>query len=163
MIGLHAHAGSGITLSDNWAQTALFLHKFTEHFPHVQILNLGGGLPVPTLSQPAGAAGIDLTELHQSLLKVKQVMPQMELWLEPGRFMVAESGVLLARVTQRKVKGSTHFVGLDTGMNSLIRPALYGAYHHIVNLSRLKSRRNSANRLLASSMSSESILKIMLD
>ena len=61
-----------------------------------------------------------------------------ELWLEPGRFLVAQAGVLLARVTQTKGKGGMSYVGVATGMNSLIRPALYGAYHEIVNLSRLE-------------------------
>ena len=61
----------------------------------------------------------------------------MELWLEPGRFVVAEAGVLLARVTQTKRKGGSGYVGIATGMNSLIRPALYGAHHDIVNLTRL--------------------------
>ena len=61
----------------------------------------------------------------------------MEIWLEPGRFLVAEAGVLLARVTQLKQKGDVRFVGVDTGMNSLIRPALYGAWHEMVNLTRL--------------------------
>jgi bifunctional diaminopimelate decarboxylase / aspartate kinase len=51
--------------------------------------------------------------------------------------MVAEAGVLLARVTQTKRKGDVHYVGVDAGMNSLIRPALYEAWHEIVNLSRL--------------------------
>lgn len=58
--------------------------------------------------------------------------------MEPGRFMVARSGVLLARVTQTKRKGSAQYVGIETGMNSLLRPALYGAYHEIVNLSKLE-------------------------
>jgi diaminopimelate decarboxylase/aspartate kinase len=57
--------------------------------------------------------------------------------MEPGRFFVAESGVILAKVTQSKEKGKVHFIGIETGMNSLIRPALYGAYHDIVNLTRL--------------------------
>jgi len=59
------------------------------------------------------------------------------LWMEPGRYLVAEAGVLLARVTQTKRKGDVHYVGVDAGMNSLIRPALYEAWHEIVNLSRL--------------------------
>ena len=62
----------------------------------------------------------------------------MEIWIEPGRYLVAESGILLARVTQRKQKGDTHYIGIETGMNSLIRPALYGAYHNILNLTRLE-------------------------
>jgi len=56
--------------------------------------------------------------------------------MEPGRFLVAQAGVLLAPVTQTKSKGPVHYVGLGTGMNSLIRPALYGSYHEIANLSR---------------------------
>ena len=56
--------------------------------------------------------------------------------------MVATAGVLLARVTQLKQKGDFHYVGVDAGMNSLIRPALYGAYHEIVNLSRLEEDAN---------------------
>ncbi len=62
---------------------------------------------------------------------------KLSFWLEPGRFFVAESGVILAKVTQLKEKGKARFIGIETGMNSLIRPALYGSYHEIVNLSRL--------------------------
>ena len=54
---------------------------------------------------------------------------------------MSECGVLLAKVTQCKEKGKVHFIGIETGMNSLLRPALYGAYHEIVNLSRLKSKK----------------------
>jgi diaminopimelate decarboxylase/aspartate kinase len=57
--------------------------------------------------------------------------------MEPGRFLVAKAGVLIARVTQLKSKGDVQYVGVATGMNSLIRPALYDAYHEIVNLTRL--------------------------
>jgi diaminopimelate decarboxylase/aspartate kinase len=71
------------------------------------------------------------------LRRFQAANPRFELWLEPGRFLVATAGVLLARVTQVKHKGEVTYVGLETGMNSLIRPALYGAYHPLVNLSRL--------------------------
>jgi diaminopimelate decarboxylase/aspartate kinase len=57
--------------------------------------------------------------------------------MEPGRYLVAEAGVLLAAVTQVKRKDDYVYVGIDTGMNSLIRPALYEAWHEIVNLGRL--------------------------
>ena len=62
--------------------------------------------------------------------------PQVGLWLEPGRFLVAQGGVLVVEVTQLKGKGAVQYVGVSTGMNSLIRPALYGAHHDIVNLTR---------------------------
>src|SRR4029079_19382525 len=68
------------------------------------------------------------------------------LWLEPGRYLVANAGVLLARVTQTKIKSGIRYVGVATGMNSLIRPALYGAHHDIVNLTRYGETANiSAN------------------
>ena len=58
--------------------------------------------------------------------------------MEPGRFLVAKAGVLVAVVTQLKGKGDVQYVGIATGMNSLIRPALYGAHHDIRNLTRLE-------------------------
>ena len=57
--------------------------------------------------------------------------------MEPGRYLVAEAGVLLARVTQAKRKDAREYLGVDAGMHSLLRPALYGARHGVVNLSRL--------------------------
>jgi len=58
--------------------------------------------------------------------------------MEPGRYFVAESGVLLSSITQLKCKEGIMYIGIDSGFNSLIRPALYGSYHQIVNLSRLE-------------------------
>ncbi|HEY1097547.1 MAG TPA: bifunctional aspartate kinase/diaminopimelate decarboxylase, partial [Myxococcota bacterium] len=75
--------------------------------------------------------------VNDGLLQLKASTPDVELWLEPGRFVVARAGVLLLTVTQLKSKGQSSYVGVDGGMNALIRPALYGAYHEIVNLSRL--------------------------
>ena len=72
-----------------------------------------------------------------TLAPVRAAHPGLELWLEPGRYLVAECGVLLTRATQLKQKSDLTYVGVDTGMNSLIRPALYGARHEIVNLTRL--------------------------
>ena len=72
--------------------------------------------------------------------KLKAAHPGVELWLEPGRFVVARAGVLLLSVTQLKAKAQATYVGVDGGMNALIRPALYGAYHEIVNLSRLDDK-----------------------
>jgi diaminopimelate decarboxylase/aspartate kinase len=84
-----------------------------------------------------GQNPLDLKALDEMLSKAKRANPKYELWIEPGRYLVAEAGVLLARVTQTKQKGDYRYVGIDAGMNALIRPALYGSYHEIVNLSRL--------------------------
>jgi diaminopimelate decarboxylase/aspartate kinase len=134
VIGLHAHSGSGILSLDLWQQTALMLAAEVERFPYVRIINMGGGLGV--VDKP-GQQALDMKAFDDSLKAVKTRYPQIALWLEPGRFFVAESGVILAKVTQCKEKGKVRFVGIETGMNSLIRPALYGAYHEIVNLTRL--------------------------
>jgi diaminopimelate decarboxylase/aspartate kinase len=134
VVGLHAHVGSGIRSADTWSANALFLASLRDRFPHLRVLNLGGGLGVP---ERPGQQALDVAEVAERLAEFKAAQPGFELWLEPGRFLVAQAGVLLARVTQTKQKGDINYVGLETGMNSLIRPALYGAYHEIANLSRL--------------------------
>jgi diaminopimelate decarboxylase/aspartate kinase len=134
VVGLHAHSGSGILSSDLWQQTALMLAEEAVQFPDVRIINLGGGLGV--VDKP-GQQALDMHGLNASLMAVKSRYPHLAFWLEPGRFFVAESGIILAKVTQCKEKGRVRFVGIETGMNSLIRPVLYGAYHEIVNLTRL--------------------------
>ncbi len=134
VVGLHAHSGSGILTPELWQQTAAMLASLTESFPKIRSINLGGGLGI--VEKP-GQHPLDFENLDALLLAVKANYPHLEFWLEPGRFFVAESGVILAKVTQCKEKGKVKFIGIETGMNSLIRPSLYGAYHEIVNLSRL--------------------------
>jgi bifunctional diaminopimelate decarboxylase / aspartate kinase len=134
VIGLHAHLGSGIRDVQHWPQVYAELALLAEQFPAVRTLNLGGGLGVPSR---ADDDRLDLHALNQRLAELKALYPQYQIRMEPGRYPVAECGVLLTRVTQIKSKGKGVYVGLDTGMNSLIRPALYDAYHEIVNLTRL--------------------------
>ncbi|RJO66752.1 MAG: bifunctional aspartate kinase/diaminopimelate decarboxylase [Myxococcales bacterium] len=134
VIGLHAHTGSGILKASVWRETALTLIAIAERFPAARILDVGGGLGVP---EKPGQWPLELDEVDNTLQEVREANPQFELWLEPGRFLVAKAGVILAKVTQTKQKGDYHYVGVDAGMHTLIRPALYGAYHEIVNLSRL--------------------------
>ena len=134
VVGLEAHVGSGIFDVTSWEHTARLLAASAEAFPGVRVIDVGGGLGVP---ERGDQPGVDLAGLDTLLTAVRAAHPQLEVWLEPGRFLVATAGVLLARVTQLKAKGGVRFVGIATGMNSLIRPALYGAYHEIANLTRL--------------------------
>jgi diaminopimelate decarboxylase/aspartate kinase len=134
VVGLHAHAGSGILSPGAWATTGVFLADLVGRFPEVRSLDLGGGLGVPARS---GGEGLDVAAMDEALGHVRYAHPHLDLWIEPGRYLVANAGVLLARVTQIKHKGDILYVGVETGMNSLIRPALYGAWHEIVNLTRL--------------------------
>jgi diaminopimelate decarboxylase/aspartate kinase len=133
VIGIHAHSGSGILDPNNWRGVAAELVQIAEYFPAVKTIDLGGGLGVP---EKPGDKAFDLDRLDETLGEIRSAYPQYSLWLEPGRFLVARAGVLLTRVTQTKGKGEMQYVGVATGMNSLIRPALYGSYHEIVNLTR---------------------------
>jgi bifunctional diaminopimelate decarboxylase / aspartate kinase len=139
--GLHAHAGSGVFDVENWTQVGSVLAGLVKRFPDVRFVDVGGGLGVP---DRVDGRELDLARLDEALGKVKAALPGIELWLEPGRYFVANAGVLLARVTQTKVKSGIRYVGVATGMNSLIRPALYGAHHDIVNLSRYDEPANVA-------------------
>ncbi len=134
VVGLHAHGGSGSFAPEHWTGAARALAAAAPQFPSVRVLDLGGGLGVP---ESASQLPLDLAALDAALASFLAAHPGLELWLEPGRFLVAEAGVLLARVTQVKGKGERRYVGVATGMNSLLRPALYGSRHEIVNLTRL--------------------------
>jgi diaminopimelate decarboxylase/aspartate kinase len=141
--GLHAHAGSGVFDVDNWTQVGSVLVGLVKRFPDVKYIDVGGGLGVPDRVE---GRELDLARLDAALAKVASAIPGVTLWLEPGRYLVANAGVLLARVTQTKIKSGIRYVGVATGMNSLIRPALYGAHHDIVNLTRYGETANiSAN------------------
>jgi len=135
VVGLHAHTGSGILDIANWTETGALLAQLASHFPDVHVVDLGGGIGVP---EQLGQSGIDLGALDTGVGELARRFPHIEFWMEPGRFLVAKAGVLIALVTQLKGKGETRYVGIATGMNSLIRPALYGAHHDIRNLTRLE-------------------------
>ena len=133
VVGLHAHTGSGILQTDNWRVTGERLLALRDNFPELRFLDLGGGLGI---AEKRGEKGLDLVDLDRELQKIE--VGDIKFWLEPGRFIVGEAGVLLAQVTQVKGKGDMRYIGINVGMNTLIRPALYGAYHEIVNLSNLE-------------------------
>jgi len=137
IIGLHSHVGSNIHTPDTWSKTAETLLSLASMFSELKVLDLGGGLGI--VERP-GQEPLDLKQVDDNLAKIKEKASNYELWIEPGRFVVAEAGVLLAKVTQTKRKGDYFYVGLDVGMNTLIRPALYGSHHEIVNLSRYGER-----------------------
>jgi len=135
--GLHAHVGSGVVDPATWERTGRLLSGLLERFPDTRWLDLGGGLGV---AERPGQSGLDLAALNARLSALRPLLAGRELRLEPGRFLVSEAGVLLAPVTQVRAKRGVRFVGVATGMNSLIRPALYGAWHSIHNLTRLDER-----------------------
>jgi len=137
--GIHAHLGSGVESSGHWKQVVDELAGFARRIGSVEILDIGGGLPVPYSDDDEP---FDLDAWAAGLAEVKAVHPAFQLAVEPGRFLVAEAGVLLAHATQVVEKDGVRRVGLDAGMNALLRPALYDAWHDIANLSRLDDARD---------------------
>ena len=133
IIGIHAHSGSGVQEPDAWRAVAAQLIGVAQRFPGVTTIDLGGGLGV---AEKPGDRPFDVQSLDGLLDEVLSSYPQYHFWLEPGRYLVARAGVLLTHVTQVKGKRDMRYIGVGTGMNSLIRPALYGSYHEIVNLTR---------------------------
>lgn len=128
-VRLHMHVGSGIRTPDPILEAAGVLGRLADTLRRdgftVECVDVGGGWAVPYRPDDAS---LDLDVLARGL---REVIPEdAELIVEPGRWLVAESTVLLTRVTG--VSGST--VGVDAGLNTLLRPALYDAYHHVTNL-----------------------------
>lgn len=132
--GLHAHLGSGIETVGHWKQVVDELAGFARRIGSVETIDIGGGLPVAYSDDDEP---FDLAAWAEGLAEVKAIHPAFRFAIEPGRFLVAEAGVLLAGATQVVEKDGVRRVGLDAGMNALIRPALYDAWHDIHDLSRL--------------------------
>ncbi len=135
--GLHVHTGSDFLNSDVFLQGAELIFEAASNFRNLQFLDFGSGFKV---AYKEGDIVTDTEELGQKMVQVFQAFCQeygreLEIWFEPGKFLVSESGVLLAKTNVVKTTPSTVFVGIDTGLNHLIRPMMYDAYHTIVNLS----------------------------
>ncbi len=132
--GLHAHLGSGIDNPRHWSGVYAGLAGLADNVGTIETIDIGGGLPIPYTPE---AQAFDLIAWRDGLDEIKAAYPRYGLVIEPGRFLVAECGVLLLRATQVVEKDGVRRVGGDAGMNALMRPAMYEAYHGIHNLSRL--------------------------
>ena len=132
--GLHAHLGSGVETPQHWKQVCDELGGIAGRIGSIEVIDIGGGLPIPYTEDDEP---FDLDAWSAGLAEIKSAYAGYRLAIEPGRYLVAEAGVLLLAVTQVVEKDGINRVGLDAGMNALIRPALYDAWHDIVNLSRL--------------------------
>jgi diaminopimelate decarboxylase len=135
--GLHMHTGSDILDVDVFLRGADILFDTAEHFPDLEFIDFGSGFKVPYKPDDyftdVKMLGTQLTEAFNKFCK--KYGRDLELWFEPGKFLVSESGTFLAKVNVIKQTTATVFAGVDSGMNHLIRPMLYNAYHHITNVS----------------------------
>lgn len=134
--GLHMHTGSDILDVDVFLRGADILFEAARKFPDLRYIDLGSGFKVPYKPDDIET---DVEELGEKLSRrfaefCEEYGRELTLMFEPGKFLVSESGYLFARCTLVKQTTSTVFVGLNTGLNHLIRPMFYGSYHKIINV-----------------------------
>ena len=134
---LHIHTGSEIADASVFVKGVQLLLDLATRFSTVSVIDLGGGFKVPYRPEEKET---DLEELSQEIEKAvagfeKKTGRHLQVWFEPGKYLVAQAGYLLATVTVIKPTETICFAGVDSGLNHLIRPMFYDAYHHISNLS----------------------------
>lgn len=138
--GLHMHTGSEIKDVDVFLQGMEVMLEVVAHFPDVQYLDLGSGFKVPYRSDELETDVQRLGQrIHERLEEWKNAGNKtLEIWFEPGKYIVSESGYFLVKSNVIKQTPATVFVGVNSGFNHLIRPMFYDAYHEIENISRPK-------------------------
>jgi len=135
--GLHIHTGSELTGTDVFVKMSEILFDIAMKFQHLKFIDFGGGFKVAYKKDDKVT---DIPELGAKLSEVfnafcKRYGRSLELWVEPGKFLVSECGYLVTHVNVVKPTPTVTFVGVDSGLNHLIRPMMYDAYHEIVNIS----------------------------
>jgi diaminopimelate decarboxylase len=135
--GLHIHTGSEITETDVFLKMAEILFSIARDFPELKFIDFGGGFKV------AYKDGDLVTNVYDLGLKLGKAFKEfyhsygrkLELWIEPGKYVVSEAGYLLVKTNVVKSTPSITFAGVNSGLNHLLRPMMYDAYHEIVNVS----------------------------
>ena len=138
--GLLIHTGSEILEIDVFLKMGEILFTIARDVPSIKSLDFGGGFKV---AYKKGDKTTDIKELGSRLTKLfadfeKQNGRKLELWIEPGKYLVSESGYLLVKTNVVKQAPAVTFVGVNSGLNHLIRPMMYNSYHEIVNVSNPK-------------------------
>lgn len=135
--GLHMHTGSDILDAGVFVRGAELLFEAAVSFKDLEFIDFGSGFKVAykedDVTTDVDELGKVITERFENFCK--EYGRKLELWFEPGKFLVSEAGYLLVKVNVVKQTTATVFIGVDSGQNHLIRPMFYDAYHHIVNIS----------------------------
>ncbi len=135
--GLHMHTGSDILDAEVFLTGADLLFNVASEFKDLEFMDFGSGFKV---GYRPGDVTTDIKSLGEKITKrfkefCSEYGRKLELWFEPGKYLVSESGYFLVQANVIKQTTSTVFVGVDSGQNHLLRPKLYDAYHTITNLS----------------------------
>lgn len=135
--GLHIHTGSEIKDVNVFLQSLEVFFELSINFPDLEFLDLGSGFKVSYSDKDVST---DVYELGKKVAEAfakheKTLGKKLEVWFEPGKFLVSEAGYMVVKANVVKQTTATVFVGVNSGFNHLIRPMFYDAYHHIENIS----------------------------
>jgi diaminopimelate decarboxylase len=134
--GIHAHIGSGIQEPENLLAEIEILLKSSGSLKDLTFINFGGGMPIPYKPDevPFDLERFGKMATHRLQTFLEEAGKPVRFYFEPGRWIVGPAGILLAQVNTVKDQGRKVIIGTDTGFNHLLRPALYDAYHGVVNI-----------------------------
>ena len=137
LTGIHAHIGTGILDPEPMLEALSLILSIARRFPGLQFIDIGGGFGIPyhPRQSPLDISTLGAGIAGRFLQFCEEYGASLDLKIEPGRFLIGSAGTLLATVNNIKKTPRYQFVGVDTGFNHLLRPALYGAYHRICNAS----------------------------
>lgn len=144
---LHIHTGSEIKDVEVFAKGIEVLFEIAQHFPFLEVIDLGGGFKVP---YKPGEEGTDIELLAKKVKEEfdwykKTYNKKLQVWFEPGKFLVSEAGYFITKVNVIKPAGDILFAGVNSGLNHFIRPMFYDAYHEIENISNPKGEKRNYN------------------
>jgi len=144
---LHIHTGSEIKDVEVFAKGIEVLFDVVKYFPELEVIDLGGGFKVPYKPDEEGTdielLGKKVKEEFEGFEKVNN--RHLQVWFEPGKFLVSECGYFITKVNVVKPAGDILFAGVNSGLNHLIRPMFYGAYHEIENISNPAGEKRNYN------------------
>ncbi|MFI5154009.1 MAG: diaminopimelate decarboxylase [Chitinophagales bacterium] len=134
---LHIHTGSEIKDVDVFVKGIEVLFDIIPRFSELKYIDLGGGFKIPYHEADQE------TDISLLAKKVKEAFDNhpnpgkkpLQIWFEPGKYLVSESGYFVTQVNVLKPTAATNFVSVNSGFNHLIRPMFYDSYHHIENIS----------------------------
>ena len=135
IVNMHIHTGSDIKDVDVFIKGIEVLSEIVPLFPYLKVIDLGGGFKV---AYKEGDAVLDVQELSNKVLAFfnsHDALKNMEIWFEPGKFMVSECGYFITQVNVMKETKNVKFASINSGFNHLLRPMFYEAYHKIENIS----------------------------
>jgi diaminopimelate decarboxylase len=134
--GIHIHTGSDIVELDNFQEAFKKIFLVAKKFKNVKILNFGGGLKIPYFEGDSKTDILNLSNSIKKLINDNSFVTEnnLKIILEPGKFLVGESGYFLTKVNYVKKTPNKVFVQLNSGFNHFIRPIFYDSYHEIINI-----------------------------